>query len=88
MSTDKLKLVLGDLEAEVVEEALELYLQLQPVPADLRFEYRYRAAHSVLASLRRWNREAETFPRGDDEEASLVDEVRSERRPLRERIED
>ncbi len=93
MSTDKLKLLLTPLEAEVAEAALELYLQTQPVPVDGRFEYRYRAARSVLESLRQGSRELGTFPRGDDEETSRRDNGRSdnerlERRPVRERTED
>jgi hypothetical protein len=88
MSNDDLKLLLSALEAEVVQEALELYVQVRPVPIDGRFEYRYRAAQSVLASLRQGNREFGTFTRGDDEEAKLVDEPRPERRPLAERLED
>ena len=87
-SDDKMKLLLTGLEAEVVEEALELYVRVRPDPTDGRFEYRYRAARSVLASLRQGNRELGTFPRGDDEDASLVDDLRPVRRPLRDRIED
>mgnify|MGYP001087418753 CR=1 FL=1 len=81
MSTDKLKLLLSALEVEVAEAALELYLNTRPVPTDGRFEYRYRAARSVLESLRQGHRELGTFPHGDDEEPF-------ERRPLRERLED
>ena len=88
MSIDKLELLLTELEAEVVEEALELYVRVRPVPMDGRFEYRYRAARSVMESLRQGNREIGTYPRGDDEEASPVDDLRPERRPLRDRIED
>ena len=44
-------LVLPDLEAEVVGEALELYLRTRRVPVDQRFEYRYRAAQSILDVL-------------------------------------
>jgi hypothetical protein len=88
MSTDQLKLLLSALEAEVVQEALELYVQVRPVPIDGRFEYRYRAAQSVLASLRQGNRSPGTLPRGDDEEAKLVDDERPQRRPLHERVED
>jgi len=88
MSIDKFNLLLTGLEAEVVEEALDLYVQARPVPTDGRFEYRYRAARSVLASLRQGNRELGTFPRGDDEDASPVDDVRPGRWPLRDRIED
>jgi hypothetical protein len=88
MSTDQLKLLLSALEAEVVQEALDLYVQVRPVPIDGRFEYRYRAAQSVLASLRQGNREFAAFPRGDDEDVTrLVDEPK-ERRPLRDRVED
>ena len=88
MSIDKLKLLLTALEAEVVGEALELYVQARPVPMDVRFEYRYRAARSVLESLRQGNRELGTFPRGDDEEVTISHDEPSERRPLRDRIED
>jgi hypothetical protein len=88
MSIDKLKLLLTGLEAEVVEEALELFVQARPVPMDGRFEYRYRAARSVLASLRQGNRELGTFPPGDDEEAGPVEDVRPGRPPLRDQIED
>ena len=88
MSIDKLKLVLTALEAEVIAEALELYVRVRPVQMDGRFEYRYRAAKSVLASLRQGNQEPGTLPRGDDEDASPEDDVRTGRRPLRDRIED
>jgi hypothetical protein len=88
MSSDQLRLLLSALEVEVVQEALELYVQTRPVPIDRRFEYRYRAAQSVLENLRQGTRELGTFPRGDDEEATRVDDERSERRPLRERVED
>jgi hypothetical protein len=88
MSIDKLKLLLTALETEVVEEALDLYVQARPVPMDGRFEYRYRAARSVLASLRQGTQELGTLPRGDDEDASPADDLRPERRPLRDRIED
>ena len=88
MSIEETKLLLTGLEAEVVGEALELYLQARPVPMDARFEYRYRAAQAVLQSLRQGNRDLGTFARGDDEDASTVDDVRPERRTLRDRIED
>jgi hypothetical protein len=88
MSTDKLKLLLAELEVEVVQEALELYVQTRPVPNDRRFEYRYRAARSVLESLRQGTRELGTVPQGDDEEAALIRDERAERRPLRDRVED
>lgn len=88
MSTDEMKLLLAELEVEVVQEALELYVQMRPVPIDRRFEYRYRAARSVLESLRQGTRELGTLPRGDDEEVSAIDDERPERRPLRDRVED
>jgi len=88
MSTDPLKLLLAALEVEVVQEALELYMQTRPVPIDRRFEYRYRAAQSVLENLRQGTRELGTFPRGDDEVATVVQDERSERRRLREPLED
>ena len=88
MSTDRMRLLLAELEVEVVQEALELYVQMRPVPNDRRFEYRYRAARSVLENLRQGTRELGTLPRGDDEEATVIDDERPDRRPLRERIED
>jgi hypothetical protein len=88
MSTDKTKLLLAESEVEVLQEALELYLHTRPVPIDRRFEYRYRAARSVLESLHHGTRELGTLPRGDDDEATVNDDQRSERRPLRERVED
>ena len=51
MNDERVKLLLPPLEAEVVSEALELYLRARPAPADHRFEYRYRAAAGVLATL-------------------------------------
>ena len=88
MSSDQLKLLLSALEVEVVQEALDLYVRARPVPTDSRFEYRYRAAQSVLENLRQGTRELGTFPRGDDDEATVIDDQRSERRPLREQVED
>ena len=88
MTGDQLKLLLGTLEVEVVQEALDLYLQTRPVPTDHRFEYRYRAAQSVLENLRQGAGELGTFPRGDDHEAISIDNQRSGGRPLREPLED
>lgn len=51
MPEDHVRLLLPPLEAEVVSEALELYLSARPAPRDRRFEYRYRAAAGVLAAL-------------------------------------
>ncbi len=53
MRPGTIRLLLPDLEAEVVGEALELYLRARAVPLDPRFEYRYRAAQSVLDVLQR-----------------------------------
>lgn len=53
MARDVIKLLLAGLEAEVVGEALELYLRTRRAPVDPRFEYRYRAAQSVLDVLQR-----------------------------------
>lgn len=88
MSSDQLKLLLTALELEIVQEALELYVRARPVPTDRRFEYRYRAAQSVLENLQQGTRELGTFPRGDDDEATLIDDQRSGGRPLREQVED
>lgn len=88
MSIDNMKLLLTGLEAEVIEEALDLYLRARPAATDQRFEYRYRAARSVLESLRQGHRALGTYARGDDEDASPVDVENPGRRPLRQRIED
>jgi hypothetical protein len=88
MSSDQLKLLLSALEVEVVQEALDLYVRARPVPTDRRFEYRYRAAQSVLENLRQGSRELGTFPRGDDDEAASTGNKRSGGRPLRESLED
>jgi hypothetical protein len=60
MGNERIKLVLPTLEAEVVGEALELYLRARPAPLDHRYEYRYRAAAGVLAALQ------QTTPEDDD----------------------
>jgi hypothetical protein len=60
MPNQPIKLLLPELEAEVVGEALELYLRARPAPLDHRYEYRYRAAHAVLEVLQR------TLPEEDD----------------------
>lgn len=67
MTTTAIRLVLGDVEAEVVAEALDLYLRTRPPEADRRFEYRYRAARAVMDNLAQ-NREVppDNTP-GDDE---------------------
>ena len=88
MPTDTLKLLLPELEVEVVQEALELYLRARPRPADPRFEYRYRAAQSVLDSLQRGGRALGTFPLGDDEATTVRNEERPAPRPRREQLED
>jgi hypothetical protein len=67
MSTDKLTLVLAELEAEVLQEALDLYVRARPAPADPRFEYRYRAARSVLDSLSQAASILASFPSGEDD---------------------
>ena len=68
MNTRTVRLVLGDVETEVVSEALELYLRTRPPQADRRYEYRYRAARAVLDSL---TQDGEAGPaeaaQGDDE---------------------
>ena len=60
MANGPIKLLLPELEAEVVGEALELYLRARPSTLDRRYEYRYRAAHAVLDVLQR------TLPDEDD----------------------
>jgi hypothetical protein len=53
MSNRHIKLLLPELESEVVGEALELYLRTRKSPIDQRYEYRYRAAQGVLDVLQR-----------------------------------
>jgi hypothetical protein len=60
MPNGHIKLLLPELEAEVISEALELYLRARPAPIDHRYEYRYRAAAGVLAVLQ------QTLPDEDD----------------------
>ena len=72
MPPDSLKLLLSDLEAEVVAEALELYLYARPAPADLRFEYRYRAARAVQEILRHRPGNGKDLPATDDGLASVA----------------
>jgi hypothetical protein len=60
MSNGNIKLLLPELEAEILGEALELYLSTRPAPVDHRFEYRYRAAQAMLDALQR------TRPEEDD----------------------
>jgi hypothetical protein len=69
MNTRSVRLVLGDVETEVVAEALDLYLRTRPPQADGRFEYRYRAARAVLDNLRQdgESEPAAQGPAGDDE---------------------
>ena len=88
MSTGDRKLLLNALEAEVVESALELYLQVRPVPADRRFEYRYRAARSVLESLQQGSGEFGAIAVEADAGAVRSDDELPMRRSVRERVED
>jgi hypothetical protein len=53
MANGPIRILLPELEAEVLGEALELYLSARPAPVDPRFEYRYRAARAVLDVLQR-----------------------------------
>jgi len=87
MSMSKLRLVLAELEAEVVQEALDLYVRARPAPIDHRFEYRYRAARSVLDSLSQATNLLGIHASGDDE---IVDHhsERPDRGSRRERVED
>jgi hypothetical protein len=87
MSMSKLRLVLAELEAEVVQEALDLYVRARPTPIDHRFEYRYRAARSVLESLGQATNPFGTHASGDEE---IIDRYsdRPDRGSRRERVED
>ena len=66
MADHTVKLVLGEIEVEVLEEALELYLRARPAAADHRFDYRYRVAHGILGTLAQLVPAATTFDEGDD----------------------
>jgi hypothetical protein len=73
MNTRTVRLLLVDLEAEVVSEALELYLRTRPPQADRRYEYRYRAARAVLDNLKQDGEPAPAdAPTGDDERAATT----------------
>lgn len=87
MSTSKLKLVLAELEAEVVQEALDLYVRARPAATDHRFEYRYRAAQSVLDSLSQATNVLGAFSTGDDEDFDRHPD-RPDRGSRREPVED
>ena len=88
MATNKLTLLLAEIVAEVLEEALDLYVRARPTPADSRFEYRYRAARAVLDSLRQGTSSPGSVLPGDDEDSAGRDAGPSERRSRREQLED
>jgi hypothetical protein len=67
MAEYSIRLVLNDVEVEVLEEALDLYLSARPGSADHRFEYRYRAAHAIRGALSRPDPNGSRSPAGDDE---------------------
>ena len=77
MAEYSIRLVLNDVEVEVLEEALDLYLQARPGPADHRFDYRYRAAHAIRGALARPDPGAALALTGDDETASRGEPTRS-----------
>jgi hypothetical protein len=67
MADHTVKLVLGEAEVEVLEEALDLYLRARPGAADHRFEYRYRIAHGILGTLTQLTPASTMGDAGDDE---------------------
>lgn len=85
MAMDTLTLLLSEREAEVVEEALSLYLTARPSPADTRYDYRYRAAQSVLGSLQ--GSRGLPGPAHEDDGATRREDDQA-RRPKREQLED
>jgi hypothetical protein len=87
MATDTMVLLLTEREAEVVEEALALYLSARPAPADARYEYRYRAAQSVLGNLQGNRRLPEPLLE-EDEAAARTEDRHPRRRPRSEQSED
>ena len=62
-----MRLVVDETEVEVLEEALDLYLRARPAAADHRYDYRYRAAQTVLTTLAQARPDREVDARGDDE---------------------
>jgi hypothetical protein len=88
MPSDALKLLLADLEAEVVAEALDLYLRARPPRADHRFDYRYRAAQAVLGSLRHGQRDQRVPAVGDADDRPALDDARPEPQSRRAPLED
>lgn len=70
MAEYSIRLVLNDVEVEVLEEALDLYLTARPGSADHRFDYRYRAAHAIRGALSRPDPGASSLFAGDDEGSS------------------
>jgi hypothetical protein len=79
MADHTVKLVLGEVEVEVLEEALDLYLRARPAAADQRFEYRYRVAHGILGTLTRLPTAPAAVDYGDDEFAGRAAGRRVER---------
>jgi hypothetical protein len=79
MADHSLKLVLGEVEVEVLEEALDLYLRARPAAADHRFDYRYRIAHGILGTLTQLAPALPGSDPGDDELPSRGAERRVER---------
>ena len=67
MHEETIRLLLGDVEVEVLEEALDLYLRARPHSADRRFDYRYRVAQGLLATLSGQGRLRLANPPDDDE---------------------
>jgi hypothetical protein len=79
MADETVRLVLGEVEVEVLEEALELYLRARPAAADHRYDYRYRVAHGILGTLARPSGEDPANSPGDDELTRRVTVVREQR---------
>jgi hypothetical protein len=73
MAEYSIRLVLNDVEVEVLEEALDLYLRARPGSADHRYEYRYRAAHAIRGALSRPDPVEAGSGTGDDEVAMRSD---------------
>jgi hypothetical protein len=79
MADETVRLVLGEVEVEVLEEALELYLRARPAAADHRYDYRYRVAHGILGTLAQPSREDPSTSPGDDDLTRRVTVVREQR---------
>ncbi len=79
MPDHTVRIVLDDVEIEVLAEALDIYLRARPAAADHRFDYRYRAAQGILGALARPRLEDGLAVQGDDDPGARKDRFGSQR---------